>query len=74
MKMHYLLQAIFATMGGVSLLASLLNWEWFFTAQNMQFITSRVGRGGARIIYALLGVALIALAIYFFTEVQKVVQ
>lgn len=71
MKMHYVMQAIFATMGIVTLLASLANWEWFFTAQNMQFITSRVGRKGARIIYGILGVTLIALAIFFYNEVKN---
>ncbi|MGL4851180.1 MAG: immunity 17 family protein [Phocaeicola sp.] len=72
MKMHYLMQAIFATMGLISILASLFNWEWFFGAQNMQTILSYLGRRGARILYATIGIALIALAAYFFTEVQKV--
>lgn len=72
MKMHYIMQAIFATMGTISLLASLRNWEWFFAAQNMQFITSRMGRNGARIIYGILGIVLIVLAIYFYQEVKKI--
>ncbi|MGL5273166.1 MAG: immunity 17 family protein [Phocaeicola sp.] len=71
MKMHYVMQAIFAIMGLISILASLFNWEWFFAAQNTEFITSRIGRTGARIFYAAVGLVLIALAIYFFYEVKR---
>ncbi|MGL5937673.1 MAG: immunity 17 family protein [Phocaeicola sp.] len=72
MKMHYVMQAIFATMGILSILASLLNWKWFFAAQNMQAIISHIGYTGARIFYAVVGILLVAIALYFFFEVQKV--
>ena len=31
---QYIVQGIFALAGIVSLLASLLNWDWFFTTRN----------------------------------------
>ncbi len=66
MASHYLIQAIFALAGTVSLLAALLDWDWFFTAHNTQFIVRNVGRRQARWFYGVLGVILIATAVFFF--------
>ena len=41
---QYIVQGIFALAGIVSLLASLLNWDWFFTTRNAQTIVRNVGR------------------------------
>ena len=65
----YLLLGIFALNGIISLLAALFNWEWFFTAQNTQFIVRRVSHRLARLFYGVLGLILIAAAIYFFTQI-----
>ena len=35
---QYIVQGIFALAGITSLLASLLNWNWFFTTRNAQTI------------------------------------
>lgn len=67
---HYLIQAIFATTGTVALLAALLDWDWFFTARNTQFIVSNVGRRQARWFYGVLGVILMGTAVFFFLEVR----
>ena len=69
--MHYLIQGIFALIGLLAILASLFNWDWFFQSQNSQFIVKNVGRKQARLFYAVLGILMIATAIYFFWEVQK---
>ena len=45
---QYIVQGIFALAGITSLLASLLNWNWFFTTRNAQTIVRNVGRGRAR--------------------------
>ena len=68
--MHYLIQAIFVLTGLLAILAALFNWDWFFTAQNSQFIVNNVGRTRARIFYAVLGGLMIATGVYFFLEVQ----
>ena len=60
---------IFVLNGIVSLLAALLDWDWFFTAQNTQFIVRRVSRRLARLIYGALGQIQIAAAIYFFMQI-----
>lgn len=71
MTMHYLIQGIFVVVGLIAIGASLFNWDWFFKAQNTQFIVHNVGRKHARFFYALLGGLMIATAIYFFLEVQE---
>ena len=73
MGMHYIIQGIFVLVGLLAILASLLNWEWFFTAHNTQFIVHNVGRQRARLFYALLGLMMIATGVYFFLNVQGIV-
>lgn len=70
MGMHYLIQGIFVLVGLLAILAALFNWDWFFTANNTQLIVSNVGRGRARLFYAILGVLMIATGVYFFLNVQ----
>ncbi len=65
MASQYLIQGIFAAAGIVSLLAALLDWNWFFTARNTQFIVRNVGRRQARLFYGVLGLILIATAVFF---------
>lgn len=74
MGMHYLIQGIFVIVGLLAILASLFNWDWFFRSQNTQFIVQNVGRKQARLFYALLGVLMIATAVYFFLEVQAAMK
>lgn len=72
MGMHYLIQGIFVGVGILTILASFFNWDWFFRSQNTQFIVRNVGRRRARLFYAALGILMIATAVYFFLEVQKI--
>ena len=73
MGMHYFIQGIFAVVGLLAILSSAFNWDWFFKSQNTRYIVSNVGRKRARLFYALLGLLMIATAIYFFMEVQKAI-
>ena len=70
---QYIVQGIFALAGIISLLASLLNWNWFFTTRNAQTIVRNVGRNRARLFYGILGVILIGMAIFFFVETQQAI-
>ena len=72
MILHNVVQAIFLLAGIISLLASLLNWEWFFTTDNSRFAVKKFGRKGARWVYGTIGVLLIAAAVYFFFQIEKV--
>ena len=72
MILHNVVQAIFLLAGTISLLSSLLNWEWFFTTDNARFAVKKFGRNGARWFYGIVGVLLIAAAIFFYFQVEKV--
>ena len=69
--MHYLIQGIFVIVGLLAIGAAIFNWDWFFQAQNTQLIVKNVGRERARLFYAVLGILMIATAVYFFLEIQK---
>ena len=55
MILHNFVQAIFMLVGLIALLASLFNWDWFFTADNASFLVKRLGRNGARWAYGAIG-------------------
>ena len=66
MASQYLIQGIFALTGIIAVLAAVLDWNWFFTARNTRFIVQNVGRRRARWFYGLLGLLLVAMAVFFF--------
>lgn len=72
MASQYLIQGIFAAAGIVSLLAALLDWEWFFTARNAQFVVRNVGRRQARWFYGVLGIILMGMSAFFFLNTPQV--
>lgn len=72
MVSQYLIQGIFAAAGIVSLLAALLDWEWFFTARNAQFVVRNVGRRQARWFYGVLGIILMGMSAFFFLNTPQV--
>lgn len=71
MAPHYFIISLFVLSGIVSLLAAVLDWDWFFTAQNTRFIVSRLGRRRARWCYGVLGVVLMGMAVVFFWQLQN---
>lgn len=70
MTAHLFIQGLFALAGIVALLAAILNWKWFFEAQNAQLIVRNVGKKRARLFYGVLGVILIAMAIFFYYKTK----
>ncbi len=71
MVSQYIIQGIFLLSGLVALLAALLDWEWFFTARNTQFVVRNVGRRQARLFYGVLGLILMATAVFFFLQTPR---
>lgn len=71
MILHNVVQIMFLLAGVVSLLASLLDWEWFFTADNASFLVKHLGRNGARWAYGAIGVIFIAAAVYFYYQIDS---
>lgn len=72
MSPQYFVQGLFALAGIVSILAAVLNWDWFFNTQNVQFIIKNVGRKRARLFYGILGLILVATAIFFFFQKESI--
>ena len=72
MIVHHIIQAIFLLAGLTSLLASMFDWEWFFTTENTRYLVKKFKRKGARWIYGTVGVLFIAAAIYFFFQIKGV--
>ena len=70
MILHTVVQAMFLLTGTIALLASLLNWEWFFTTDNTRFLVKRLGLTGARWAYGAIGTVFIAAAIYFYFKIE----
>ena len=63
---QYIIQDIYDLAGIIALLAAILDWDWYFTAQNTQFVVRNVGRRQARWFYGILGMILIGMSVFFF--------
>ena len=74
MIVHYIIQGVFVIVGIFSIIAALMNWDWFFTAQNARFFVNQFGRQRARICYAILGGMMIFIGVYFFLAVQEALK
>nr|WP_321375338.1 immunity 17 family protein [uncultured Bacteroides sp.] len=71
MDPKYIVQGLFTVAGIISILAALFNWNWFFSAQNAQFVVRNIGRKWARVFYGTLGLILIAAAVFFYFQVNQ---
>lgn len=50
--------------GSLSLLGGLLDWNWFMQSRRAAFFVKILGRTGARVVYIIIGAALLGFAIY----------
>ncbi len=58
----WIMATAFAGCGIFCLLASLLNREWFFRSRGVAALVGRVRRPWQRTLYAILGIAMLAMA------------
>lgn len=65
---HFVVQGLFLLGGIISVLAAAFNWNWYFNTRNAQQIVRNVGRNRARLFYAVLGLILIGMAVFFYFE------
>ena len=70
MLLHHIIQTIFIITGFIALLASLFDWQWFFTSANAQMIVKHLGRTKSRWLYGAIGVLLIVATVYFYYHVK----
>ncbi|WP_302591565.1 immunity 17 family protein [uncultured Muribaculum sp.] len=66
-----ILAVLFLISGSLSLLAAVAGWDWFFRSYNVRILTGQLKRGHARILYALIGLAIIAAGIYTWTNIPE---
>ncbi len=59
MNANWIFSGIFLLTGLFSLIASILNWDFFFNARRSKWLVNIIGRNGARIFYGILGIVLI---------------
>jgi hypothetical protein len=56
---------LFAYMSGLFVIAAaILDWDWFFEDWRAKFFVDALGRDGARLLYGVLGVALLFLGFW----------
>lgn len=60
---EYFILILFIALGAFSLVASVWNIDWYFNTDGAKIFVKKLGRNGARIFYALLGIALISCGI-----------
>ncbi len=62
--MQVLWTVLMGLVGVYAIVASCFNWDWFFNNYKAQKWVNLIGRTGARIFYIVLGLLLVAGAIY----------
>lgn len=68
----YILCVIFTLCGLFSLLAGIAGWDWFFNSVNVRMLVGNMRRLYARIIYVVLGIAILGMAFYLYNSVNAV--
>ena len=68
---HYIMQGIFFLAGAICFIAALANTKWFFEARNIGFLRGHFNRKALRIIYAIIGISLMCLALYFYYNLEQ---
>lgn len=57
---EYFILVLFIALGLFSIVAAIFNFDWYFKTSGAMNFVNWLGRGGARVFYALLGLALVA--------------
>ncbi len=59
-----ILVILFVVAGVLCLYAALMNAEWFFRSPNVRILVGSLSRTSSRIIYAVIGLAILAMGAY----------
>jgi hypothetical protein len=63
MAANVLVSLFFVLAGAFTMSGGLFNWNWFMLSRRARLIVRIFGRGGARIFYVVLGVAILGLGL-----------
>lgn len=61
-----ILVCIFGATGIFSVAAGIAGWPWFYASVNARILTGRMRRMHARIFYVVIGLGILAMAVYLF--------
>ncbi len=64
--LNTLASVLFFILGVLSIVASLFNFNWFFTSENVRFFIKLFGRNGTRIFYGVVGALIIYMSYYVY--------
>lgn len=64
-----ILIVIFACVGLFSVVAAIASWDWFFQSPNVRILTGKLSRGKARMVYLIIGVAILAMAVCYACKI-----
>ncbi len=67
----FILVGLFALGGVFSIAAGIAGWEWFFRSINVKVLTGKLRRPYARLFYIVLGLAILAMALYLYDSTAK---
>jgi hypothetical protein len=63
----YLTGIVLLGFGLLSVVGGATGWEWFMTHSKVAPVVARLGRTGARVLYVLVGIVVMAAGAWFFT-------
>ena len=69
---HYIMQGIFFLAGAICFVAALTNAKWFLDSNHIGFLRRYLSRKLIRILYILIGIALMCLALYFYANLKQI--
>ncbi len=64
-----ILIVIFACVGLFSVVAAIVSWDCFFQSPNVHILTGKLSRGKARMVYLIIGIAILAMAVYYVCKI-----
>ncbi len=56
-----IISVVFSFSGILAIVASLMNWDWFFNTRNARMLVGRCSRRTARLVYFIIGVLILAM-------------
>ncbi len=67
------LVVLFTVCGVFSIAAGIAGWDWFFNSVNVRILTGKLRRPLARLLYIVLGLAILAMAIYMYNVTAETI-
>lgn len=67
---HYIMLSIFFIAGAVCFISAMSNAKWFLNSRNLSFLRSHLSPKWVRIVYGIIGIALMVIALLFYHKID----